>query len=319
MTFGEKLSKLRRERGFSQENLARELKVTRQAISNWERNKTQPDLEMVSNLAKILQTDVNELLMGIDKQEAPLNLKVLTCFYVISIILVLGYPIFLLVSPKYEFSESYVMLFIFLIIQTTIYFSFTSALKTGDYTMLAGYDSKVNYHQPILKKMIYQMAFHLLLSTLVFITINLFFMVTQFEFKYEFVWLIVYFSDFIGSVFIINAKYRDQLFVSTSDCLASKIGNRIVMIFIASIVVLVISLIGTMIYFEIENNSLVSIKLLGYFFGYLSLNVGWLMFESSQVKKKIEHYHPSTFTWFVLVVSFAFILGMIYTGYQTTL
>ena len=91
------------------------------------------------------------------------------------------------------------------------------------------------------------------------------------------------------------------------------------MIFIASIVVLVISLIGTMIYFEIENNSLVSIKLLGYFFGYLSLNVGWLMFESSQVKKKIEHYHPSTFTWFVLVVSFAFILGMIYTGYQTTL
>lgn len=36
MTFGEKLSRLRKERGMSQEELAHELKVSRQAISRWE-------------------------------------------------------------------------------------------------------------------------------------------------------------------------------------------------------------------------------------------------------------------------------------------
>ena len=36
MTFGEKLHRLRREKGMSQEALAAELGVSRQAVSRWE-------------------------------------------------------------------------------------------------------------------------------------------------------------------------------------------------------------------------------------------------------------------------------------------
>lgn len=35
MTFGEKLYKLRKEKGFSQEALAEKLNTTRQAVSKW--------------------------------------------------------------------------------------------------------------------------------------------------------------------------------------------------------------------------------------------------------------------------------------------
>ena len=46
MTFGEKLYQLRRERGISQEFLAQELNVSRQAISRWELGEVVPDTEM---------------------------------------------------------------------------------------------------------------------------------------------------------------------------------------------------------------------------------------------------------------------------------
>ena len=40
---GEKLSKLRKENGISQEELAEKLNISRQAISKWENNESLPD------------------------------------------------------------------------------------------------------------------------------------------------------------------------------------------------------------------------------------------------------------------------------------
>ena len=45
MTLGEKLQMLRRSRGLSQEQLAAELDVSRQAISKWECGDSTPDLD----------------------------------------------------------------------------------------------------------------------------------------------------------------------------------------------------------------------------------------------------------------------------------
>ena len=46
MTLGEKLQLLRRSRGLSQEQLAAELDVSRQAISKWECGDSTPDLDI---------------------------------------------------------------------------------------------------------------------------------------------------------------------------------------------------------------------------------------------------------------------------------
>lgn len=45
MNFGEKLFKLRKEKGMSQENLAEQIGTTRQAISKWENNQGFPEVE----------------------------------------------------------------------------------------------------------------------------------------------------------------------------------------------------------------------------------------------------------------------------------
>ncbi len=61
---GKNIVKLRKERGLSQEQLAKELHVTRQAVSNWETGRTQPDLDMLESLAETFQTDILVVIYG---------------------------------------------------------------------------------------------------------------------------------------------------------------------------------------------------------------------------------------------------------------
>lgn len=60
-SFGAHLARLRQAAGLSQQALADRLSVTRQAVSNWERNQTLPDLEMLRAIARALDTDLNTL------------------------------------------------------------------------------------------------------------------------------------------------------------------------------------------------------------------------------------------------------------------
>ena len=60
-SFGEHLATLRQAAGLSQQALADHLCVTRQAVSNWERDQTLPDLVMLQAIARALGTDLNTL------------------------------------------------------------------------------------------------------------------------------------------------------------------------------------------------------------------------------------------------------------------
>lgn len=60
--FSEKLKTLRKQKGFSQEELASRLHVVRQTISKWEKNLSVPDADTLIRLAEILEVSVSELL-----------------------------------------------------------------------------------------------------------------------------------------------------------------------------------------------------------------------------------------------------------------
>ena len=53
MTFGEKLQALRKARGWSQEELATQINVSRQALSKWESGASVPDTENVIALSRL--------------------------------------------------------------------------------------------------------------------------------------------------------------------------------------------------------------------------------------------------------------------------
>lgn len=53
MEYGEKIASLRKAKGMTQAELGKELNVTYQAVSKWERNESEPDFSTLSKMAKI--------------------------------------------------------------------------------------------------------------------------------------------------------------------------------------------------------------------------------------------------------------------------
>lgn len=62
MTTGEKIVHLRISNGISQEQLAKLLKVSRQSVSKWESDKSQPEIEKIIKLAELFKVSIDELL-----------------------------------------------------------------------------------------------------------------------------------------------------------------------------------------------------------------------------------------------------------------
>ena len=56
------LPELRRERGLTQEQLAKRLYITRQAVSRWETGETTPGIDMTKLIARELDVPITELL-----------------------------------------------------------------------------------------------------------------------------------------------------------------------------------------------------------------------------------------------------------------
>lgn len=64
MTFGERLTNMRKSKGLSQEQLAQELDLTRQTISKWELDQSTPDLEYIVKLSDFYGVTTDHLIKG---------------------------------------------------------------------------------------------------------------------------------------------------------------------------------------------------------------------------------------------------------------
>lgn len=70
-SLAERLVELRKKQGYSQQEIADRLSVTRQTISNWECGQGAPALDKAAELAAIYQISLDELAGLADKREAP--------------------------------------------------------------------------------------------------------------------------------------------------------------------------------------------------------------------------------------------------------
>lgn len=71
MILGEKIAQLRRKNGWSQEELADKMEVSRQAVSKWESSQTTPDLERILRLSSLFGVTIDYLLKDDAAPEIP--------------------------------------------------------------------------------------------------------------------------------------------------------------------------------------------------------------------------------------------------------
>ena len=65
---GEQIATLRRCKGLTQNELGERIGVSFQAVSKWERGETLPDVAVLPDLARVLETSVDNILLGGEKQ-----------------------------------------------------------------------------------------------------------------------------------------------------------------------------------------------------------------------------------------------------------
>ena len=94
MKLNEKIMKLRKEKGLSQEEFGNEINVSRQAVSKWEAEQTKPDIDKLKEIAKFFDVSYDYLLNDEieddnERKKVKIKNKVNTKKVVIRIILIL--------------------------------------------------------------------------------------------------------------------------------------------------------------------------------------------------------------------------------------
>lgn len=96
------IKRLRANQNMSQEALAEKLFISRQAVSSWENDRTQPDIEMIGKLAEILNVSIEELIYGekrktvLENEDPPVNRKLIIIFSILgSVFIAVGIIFFI--------------------------------------------------------------------------------------------------------------------------------------------------------------------------------------------------------------------------------
>ncbi|MCI8485017.1 MAG: helix-turn-helix transcriptional regulator [Lachnospiraceae bacterium] len=307
-SLGRKIKFFREQKQITQTELAEKISVTRQAVSNWERDKTLPDVYVLQKIAQEFDMTIDELLEGTKEAEVVMpktpGVLLIAGIGVSFIYLTVGG-----ITGNLKVENVVFMVIIQVFIQLFLHLHFSSAVKTGSFSMLAGYDSKVEYNQNEVKKVLIQMDTHIACSTfgcLCLCSLSGFLEGRQAGILYMSL-TFLYCADLIIALMFYNYRSIDRTLIKERDRRNAKAGYVSAVWFVAWILLF---LGVTMVKFElngIANNSPESTAYLGWLFLFLLITMAELFYEQHRVKKEIEkkgNYRPGKAFWTSTVLAF---------------
>lgn len=125
MELGNKIKYYRGEKEFSQEELAERVYVSRQTISNWENNKSYPDINSIVLLSEIFEISIDNLIKGdVEQMKKEINSEeVKKLKFYATIIVVLMLAALILLMPMLKFIGLYGFIPYFVLVGGAMFFA----------------------------------------------------------------------------------------------------------------------------------------------------------------------------------------------------
>lgn len=257
LTLGEKLRNKRDEHNLSQEVLAQKLHVTRQTISGWERGRSEPDIATLQAITKLYGITIDEMLDNVYIEKSCETLKKASLAFFIFGIALTGAIVWGTIIGGGGILPLVMSIGYCVITNMLVWFSFSGAIKSGDVSMLAGYDSTQSYHLPTLRKVIDAQRFWLILSTTLTSIPFLFNMYSPIRIGFSLI-VFICISHIICVVIgfrHIDNKYSSTLYINPEKAWVDKVSGIPLLLFLGSMFLTLFSTAIGVDFGNMENNS----------------------------------------------------------------
>lgn len=217
MYIGKKLKELRIQLGYSQEQLANELGVTRQTLSNWECGKTVPDSVQLSKISKQLNISIDCIVGKEQKGEKEMRKKTNIIWIMLLAMNIVLTVIMAIVSANQSNNILGKILISAgppVICSVIVYFVLQNALNNEDYSLIGGYNEKYKYDVKELRNIIrFIQGYTVVISFIANFTLFIFSFFPEYKNEYIYVLYIYLVNFFVGIVYI-NMRKKNVLYVS---------------------------------------------------------------------------------------------------------
>ena len=206
---GEALRNLRMQHNMSQETLAENLSISRQAVSNWENGKTQPDADMLIKISSLFQVSLDEIITNgqpkglVDKNQKGLIICVAS--------MLLGIiHLSMAVAGKINIIGVIISVLLASIVSLIMYFAFEGSINNNDFSMIAGYKKSDSSNFPRFTKQLRTMSLlvGVLALALNILYVPIYFADRELHMKISMIYMLVFIVGFATSVFTVNYKYK---------------------------------------------------------------------------------------------------------------
>ncbi len=286
MSLGEKISDLRKKNGISQEKLAELLGISRQAVTKWESGKGNPDTENLIRLSEIFGVSLDELCGKEAEKPKKINYAMGHILCLLSVLILAAYCVIGGITGNFN-GEILILLIILAVpMHCFTHLMFWGMAKSGEFSMLAGYDDSVKYDTEAMKRYVTGLDFMLGFETVSYLFIMAATALIVPEFEIYGILLVGYIISFIAGIFFMGYKFGDKIYSDPADAKKARRGLPSSVILV---VVMLLSVFGFMLFFELkgyENNTARPFPMLGMMFVSIGFALGGYLAESKRLKKE---------------------------------
>lgn len=334
MTLGERIAYYRKQNKISQEKLAEYLNISRQAVTKWENNKSMPSTEHLIELSRIFNVDISRLTderieadSGYNHENKnnrlpSSNMSAAAFLVFISLVLVLGYIAIGIIVNNIDAGTVICMVTIGLMCHGVIHFCFSYAMKNNDFSMIAGFDPKVEINLEEYKRVIRAIDFRVGISS---VTTNLLMFIIAIFGKGAFSMdsdmggvlfsglIIFYCLDMTFAIFYINYKNMDKIYINKIDIEISKAGSISAIWYVLLVCVFCFAMIIKAAFFNMKNNTPGAMASTGWLFFAIIIATAEVFYEQNRAKKLIKAdrtYTLSKSFWLTNILSIIIIFLM---------